>query len=665
MKRSDHTVTWRARIILTGAILATPFHPDTTAAADDLYSLEADAVRQAVERVAPSIVQIHTVGGAAHIGKQQVGNGPTSGLIVSSDGYVMSSAFGFAHKPTSILVTLNNDQQLAAERVATDRSRMLVLLKVETDQMLSVPEVAPETAWQVGAWAIAVGRTFSRDAPNLSVGIISARNRIFGRVVQTDAKLSPANYGGALVDIEGRVIGIPVPMSPQGDDELAGVEWYDSGIGFAVPLDHVLKILPRLQTGRDLLPGVLGVSLKRGNPFVLPAEIAVVQPNSPARAADLKSGDRLVQVDGHDVSSQIQLRARLRRYYAGDTVRLVLLRGDERIEKAIELADRIVPFEHAFFGILPLRTAGDEQGSGVTIRFVYPDSPAARAGLKAGDRIVRLAGEAVDDREAAVGVVNRLTAGDPLTIDVDRTGEPFQRTIETVGLPEDLPAELPPSHTDFGEPPAERPAVGSSRLDLADRQEVAQLYVPKMYNPRVQYGLVVWFRAPSQGKEAEAPLALWQPVCDERELILLAPEPAKGGRWRSEDVRDVRKMIDLVARRYSLDPARIVVHGYQSGGTMAYLVALTNRQRVHGVVVVDATLPRSARVPANDPVLRLAVVAARAAKSRRYEAIAANIKALRQAEYPVTLIDLGDDSRYLNADEISSLGRWIDALDRL
>ena len=73
--------------------------------------------------------------------------------------------------------------------------------------------------------------------PNISVGIVSAVNRIWGKAIQTDAKISPTNYGGPLVDIAGRVLGVLVPLSPMATDELAGVEWYDSGIGFAVPLD--------------------------------------------------------------------------------------------------------------------------------------------------------------------------------------------------------------------------------------------------------------------------------------------------------------------------------------------------------------------------------------------------------------------------------------------
>src|SRR5439155_23501610 len=110
----------------------------------------------------------------------------------------------------------------------------------------------PQADIHVGQWAIAVGRTYEGDRPNLSLGIVSAVGRIWGKAIQTDAKISPSNYGGPLVDISGRVTGVLVPLVPEGNNEIAGVEWYDSGIGFAVPLAHIMNVLPRLKEGHDL-----------------------------------------------------------------------------------------------------------------------------------------------------------------------------------------------------------------------------------------------------------------------------------------------------------------------------------------------------------------------------------------------------------------------------
>ena len=125
-----------------------------------------------------------------------------------------------------------------------------MLLKVDVEEKLPVPEAVPESEIHVGQWAIALGRTFDTAQPNMSVGIVSGLNRIWGKAMQTDAKISPSNYGGPLVDIRGRVLGVLVPLSPDKHEDVAGVEWYDSGIGFAVPLAHVNTVLPRLSEGR-------------------------------------------------------------------------------------------------------------------------------------------------------------------------------------------------------------------------------------------------------------------------------------------------------------------------------------------------------------------------------------------------------------------------------
>src|SRR5262245_710641 len=102
----------------------------------DLSLQEEQAIRAAADRVAPSVVRIETIGGLERVGKVLVNTGPTTGLIVSEDGYVISSAFNFVQQPASILVTLPNGARAAAQIVARDHSRMLVLLKVATSEKL-------------------------------------------------------------------------------------------------------------------------------------------------------------------------------------------------------------------------------------------------------------------------------------------------------------------------------------------------------------------------------------------------------------------------------------------------------------------------------------------------------------------------------------------------
>src|SRR5207244_3622735 len=93
------------------------------AAERDLGQREEEAIQAAVERVAPSVVRIQTVGGSETVEGLLQGSGPSSGLVVSSDGYIISSAYNFARRPSAILVTLGKRSNLPARLVATDRSR--------------------------------------------------------------------------------------------------------------------------------------------------------------------------------------------------------------------------------------------------------------------------------------------------------------------------------------------------------------------------------------------------------------------------------------------------------------------------------------------------------------------------------------------------------------
>src|SRR5262245_55161155 len=128
-------------------------------AQDDLQEQEEQAIRAAAAAIAPSVVKIETIGGLERVGRVLIGTGPTTGVAVGEDGYVLSSAFNFIQQPSSILVTLPSGARAPAKIVARDHSRMLVLLKVNTSEQLVVPAVAPRSEMVVGQWAIAVGRT--------------------------------------------------------------------------------------------------------------------------------------------------------------------------------------------------------------------------------------------------------------------------------------------------------------------------------------------------------------------------------------------------------------------------------------------------------------------------------------------------------------------------
>ena len=631
----------------------------------DLSELEEAAVRAAVEKVAPSVVRIETIGGLERVGKLLVGTGPTTGLAVSDDGYVISSAFNFVQQPSSILVTLPGGKRSAAKIVARDHSRMLVLLKVNTTEKLVVPVAALASEMVVGQWAIAVGRTYEQPEPNISVGVVSATGRIYGKAVQTDAKISPANYGGPLIDIHGRVLGVLVPLSPQSQGgEVAGAEWYDSGIGFAVPLADVNRRLATLQGGKDLHPGLLGITMKNGDMYVLPAEVAASQAGSPAYKAGLRAGDTIVEIDGQPISRQVHLRHALGPLYAGDKLQVVALRGkdkQQRITADLELAEKLIPFETPFLGLLPMRA---EIGVGVVVRYIYPNSPAAAAGLQAGDRIFAIGSAPVADAAELRAAVANLEPKAKAQLKLVRSGQNLTLELSPAKLPVEIPGELPAAIGEPPAPPAEKPATGLVEIKLPEETSECVAYVPENYHPQIPHGVVIVLGAPGK-VDREKLTSRWKDVCAARQLIVLAPMSAAAERWQPTEAAFIRKTLDDVLAHYTVDPTRIVALGSQAGGAMAYLTGFEHVDRVRAIVASDAVPPPRTQIPEADPINRLAFYLPKAEKSPAAAAQKALVEKLKAAKFPVTEKAIGEQPRELTADELIELGRWIDSLDRI
>lgn len=263
--------------------------------------------------------------------------GATTGVVLSEDGWVLASRFALNFDPTTILVTLPDGKSFEARRVGEDKSRGLALLKIEATG-LPVPTFVDPKDVVVGSWAIALGRTFGKRDPSVHMGVVSAKARQLGRAVQTDAWTSPANYGGPLIDIEGRVFGIVVPLSSSGED--AGADMYDSGIGFAATIADIRPLLERMQEGEVLHRGWLGVATRPDDlgPGALLSDVAA---GAPARAAGLQKGDRVVEVDGVAVKNSFHLQTLIGAKLAGDAVHLKVKRKgqDEALGMTVFLAN--------------------------------------------------------------------------------------------------------------------------------------------------------------------------------------------------------------------------------------------------------------------------------------------------------------------------------------
>lgn len=639
-------------------LLALFIFPAVLRAAEDAGEQERAAFTAAVDRVAPSVVQIETVGGDEKVEGRLFGTGPTTGVIVDPRGYIVSSAFNFLNKPSSILVRLADGSRKSAKVVATDHSRMLVLLKIDAEKPLPVCEVAAQKEMRVGQWAIAVGRTFGNTRPNMAVGVLSAVDRIWGKAIQIDAAVSPNNYGGPLLDIRGRVMGILTPLSPDAEGGIAGIEWYDSGIGFAIPMEDVRRVLPRLEKGEDLHRGVAGIHVKGPNLYAGPAIIAACHPKCPATAAGIKAGDQIVEIDGRPIARGVDVKTAIGRRYAGDKMRLAVLRGKERLEREITLVEKLEPFQHGFLGILPMRTAVDK---GVTVRYVYPKSPAADAGVVAGDTIVSLGRKTILGRIDMIEKIGVLEPGTRVELEV-RHGESLQKgNVVLASLPESMPsADLPPAN-DTRKGSAATTRVGVISLKTPEYPNEVLGYVPESPASGLR-GVVIWLHGRG-GFDRKQLLLQWKGLCDRYGLILVAPKASNPVGWMATDTFLVDRLLADVTSKYRVDPTRIVVHGYETGGSIAFLSAFGNRELIRAVAAVEA-MPM---IPSfeNEPLRRLAAYVGVSSKSPLAAMIEQTVVAMRREKFPVVMKKLGATPRYLTAAELAELARWIDTLDRI
>lgn len=300
---------------------------------------------------------------------------------------------------------------------------------------------------------------------------------------------------------------------------------------------------------------------------------------------------------------------------------------------------------------------------GVVVRFVYPDSPAQAAGVEVGDQLISLDAKDIADAAAMQEILATHEPGAKVQLKLLRSGVNADVEVELARIPSEIPDQMPPAYASKPEK-AEGVSVGVVEIQIPEEKNKCIVYIPENYQPDRIHGLVVWIHEPG-GYDQEKTVARWKKHCEDAGLILLAPQSADPKRWQSTETEFIRKTIDDVLANYNIDRTRVVLHGHQAGGSMAYLVAFEQRELIRGVAVVDAALPRRMQPPSNDPIQRLAIYSASAAKSKLAEVIKAGNERLESLKFPMTVKNLGFDPRYLNEGEIAELVRWIDTLDRI
>ena len=278
-----------------------------------------------------------------------VPRGTGSGFIWDEDGHVITNLHVIADAAEAN-VRLADGRDYAASLVGVSPTHDIAVLRISVPVNPPAPiPIGTSQDLLVGQKVLAIGNPFGLDW-TLTTGIVSALDRSFGgetgsiiqHMIQTDTAINPGNSGGPLLDSAGRFIGINTAIfSPSGAS---------AGVGFAVPVDTVNRVVPQLIAKGEYLPPRLGIetdeALSRAiarQVGVVGAAIVRVPADGPAARAGLRGvrmgpresiipGDVIVAIDGKEVDSVGRLLARLDDYKAGDTVKLTVWRAGKRIE---------------------------------------------------------------------------------------------------------------------------------------------------------------------------------------------------------------------------------------------------------------------------------------------------------------------------------------------
>ncbi|MDY7101642.1 MAG: trypsin-like peptidase domain-containing protein [Actinomycetota bacterium] len=276
-----------------------------------------EPVAAVAEAVAPAVVQIET----------SLGLG--SGFVYDPAGLILTAAHVVQGGGELVEVRLADGRLFQGRVLGTNVGTDVAVVEIDPVDDLPVASLAVGEDLVVGQLAVAIGSPFGLDQ-TVTSGIVSAIDRpvpiangYVQPMVQTDAAINTGNSGGALADIEGRVIGI--------NDSIRTSSGGNQGIGFAIPIDIAVDVAEAIVSGEEYRPGYLGVSLADNTSNEPGALVATVEPGTAADAAGLEPGDRIVAVNGRAIRGRSELQAAIRSNQPGTEVELDIARGDDAV----------------------------------------------------------------------------------------------------------------------------------------------------------------------------------------------------------------------------------------------------------------------------------------------------------------------------------------------
>ena len=336
-------------------------------------------------------------GGGQGGGQQQKFMALGSGVIIdAAKGYVVTNNH-VVDNATVIKVQLSDGRKFDAKVVGKDPRSDIALVQIQDPKNLTAIKLADSDALRVGDYTVAIGNPFGL-GETVTSGIVSALGRSglnaenYENFIQTDAAINRGNSGGALVNLNGELIGINTAiLAPDGGN---------IGIGFAIPSNMVKNLTSQMveygQVKRGEL-GIMGTELNSALAKAMKVDaqrgafVSQVMANSSAAKAGIKAGDVITSLNGKPISSFAALRAQVGTMPVGSKISLGLLRDGKPVTVNLELqqsSQNQVDSSSIFNGIEGAEMSNKGQDKGVVVSNVKPNTPAAQIGLKKGDVIV-------------------------------------------------------------------------------------------------------------------------------------------------------------------------------------------------------------------------------------------------------------------------------------
>lgn len=400
-----------------------------------------------LERTTPAVVAVAVTG--THVSKQKVPDafryffGPNapqeqvqerpfrglgSGVIIDAEnGYIVTNNH-VIDGADEILIGLHDGREVEAKLVGTDAESDIALLQIKADRLVAVKR-ADSDELRVGDFAVAIGNPFGL-GQTVTSGIVSAMGRsglgieMLENFIQTDAAINSGNSGGALVNLNGDLIGINTAIVAPGGGNV--------GIGFAIPANMVNNLVDQIIEHGEVRRGVLGVSgrdltneLAQG--FGLDTQhggfVDQVMKESAADEAGIQAGDIIVSVNGRSIKSFQELRAKVATMGAGAEVEFGLIRDGDKETVTATLGEASQTTETTAGAIHPMLAGAalENKKSGVAITDIAQNSPAAASGLQKGDLIVGVNRSKVSDLKSLKAILAEQQGAVALKVKRDKT----------------------------------------------------------------------------------------------------------------------------------------------------------------------------------------------------------------------------------------------------